>query len=310
MSTSTSIFDRVENIIIDEDNNNHICVGLAGEESHSDICFLFIHGAGSSKYTWHFEVLRLRRFFGIIALDLRAHGESSNFDYHLSLSDIINDIICVIEKLNNFSNRRFILVGHSIGGSIAAKLAAHVDFASKVSGLLAIDLSEEIAIKSLPSMKTVLQAWPKHFLSIEDCIHWSVRERRPKSLWSAEISVPSLLEQGSDGRYTWRTNLLLCERYWHEWIAGFDDTFINTIQPHCLILSCIERLDDKLAAANMQGKFEMQVVHGSDGAHFVHEDHAEEVVCIIVNFLRSRGFISISQATDMIRHALSSNLSL
>jgi protein phosphatase methylesterase 1 len=176
--------------------------------------------------------------------------------------------------------------------------------------VIVIDLAEEPAIQSLQHMETIISTWPKHFTTIEECIHWSVRERRPKSLWAAEMSIPSLLLQPDPtGPYVWRTDLLSYSCYWRDWFTGFDEAFIKIKQPHCLILSCVDRLDPALTVGHMQGKFEVQVVHGSDGSHFVQEDHTEEVVCIITNFLRARGIITAKLATAVIRSSLSSSFS-
>ena len=93
---------------------------------------VFIHAFGGSIKQWESQTEHLKPKRRVIALDIRGHGASdpsSNNDY--GVTSIANDIAAVVDSLNL---ERFILVGHSMGGSSAISYASkHPD---RVAGLL------------------------------------------------------------------------------------------------------------------------------------------------------------------------------
>ena len=72
----------------DSDNSVILKVGISGLEDNrnesstsplsSTYTLFFIHGMGSSNYTWHNQVKQLSPYFQIICPDLRAHGTLSH----------------------------------------------------------------------------------------------------------------------------------------------------------------------------------------------------------------------------------------
>ena len=93
---------------------------------------IFIHSFGGSTEHWSNQIEHLRSYRRAIAFDLRGHGLSdppTNDDYEIL--SISGDIAAVADHLKI---RRFVLVGHSMGGSAAvAYTNAHPD---RVAGLL------------------------------------------------------------------------------------------------------------------------------------------------------------------------------
>jgi pimeloyl-ACP methyl ester carboxylesterase len=115
-------------------NNIEGPVGLLhiDDGGKGSIPVIFIHSFGGSTEHWRYQLQHLRSHRRAIAFDLRGHGLSdppANDDYEiLSLS---GDIAAVAD---HFKIRRFVLVGHSMGGSAAvAYTNAHPD---RVAGLL------------------------------------------------------------------------------------------------------------------------------------------------------------------------------
>ena len=64
-----------------------------------------------------------------------------------------------------------ILIGHSLGGSIAVHVGHHPGVQSLV-GLIVIDVVEGTALGALSSMQAILRGRPQYFNSIEDAIKW------------------------------------------------------------------------------------------------------------------------------------------
>jgi pimeloyl-ACP methyl ester carboxylesterase len=83
---------------------------------------VLLHGARVHAHVWDFFSLELRQYFHIYALDLPGHGDSdwpADGDY--SRSHLAAAIAGVIDQLGLKS---FVLMGHSLGGSVAALVAA------------------------------------------------------------------------------------------------------------------------------------------------------------------------------------------
>jgi len=93
---------------------------------------VFLHSFAGDTSHWSDQLSHLRETRRAIAIDLRGHGKSdapANGDY--SVEAMAGDVDAVV---NNLGLTRFVLVGHSLGGSTAiAYAAAHPD---KVAGLV------------------------------------------------------------------------------------------------------------------------------------------------------------------------------
>ena len=67
------------------------------------------------------------------------------------------------------------IVGHSLGGSIACRLtelASSEAWGKRVQGMIVIDVVEGTAIEALPFMTNILENRPKIFKSQESAIQW------------------------------------------------------------------------------------------------------------------------------------------
>ncbi len=95
---------------------------------------VFVHSFGGSTVHWKDQLAHLRTNRRAIAIDLRGHGKSeapANNDY--SVTSLAGDIAAVADQLKL---DRFILVGHSMGGSAAvAYTGVHPEH---VAGLLLV----------------------------------------------------------------------------------------------------------------------------------------------------------------------------
>jgi len=93
---------------------------------------LFVHSFGGSTAHWQSQLSHLRRHRRAIAIDLRGHGRSdapASGDY--GVDSLSQDIAAVADQLQL---RRFVLVGHSMGGAAAAAYAGN--HPGRVAGLV------------------------------------------------------------------------------------------------------------------------------------------------------------------------------
>ena len=95
---------------------------------------VLLHSFGGDSSHWSSQLDHLRHERRALAIDLRGHGKSAaprDGDY--SVEGFAKDVETVVEKLGL---RRFVLVGHSLGGAVAIKYAgAHPD---RVAGLVLV----------------------------------------------------------------------------------------------------------------------------------------------------------------------------
>jgi pimeloyl-ACP methyl ester carboxylesterase len=91
------------------------------ESGSAELALLFLHYWGGSARTWHAVASQPSTDFRCIAYDQRGWGESDAPEQGYSIGDLAVDARHIIEALHV---RRYVLVGHSMGGKIAQFLAA------------------------------------------------------------------------------------------------------------------------------------------------------------------------------------------
>jgi pimeloyl-ACP methyl ester carboxylesterase len=83
---------------------------------------VLIHGFGEGAYIWQLLAASLAGRFRTLAVDLRGHGESAwDMDGAYRIDDHVADVLGVIDALKL---GRVVLIGHSLGGEVALRIAA------------------------------------------------------------------------------------------------------------------------------------------------------------------------------------------
>lgn len=104
--------------------------GVAGDElSVVDIhppgverTMVFVHGYAGCAETWEHQLNHFARDFRVVAPDLRGHGQSDAPFTRYTMRELVADLFAVSQHLE--LPERFVLVGHSFGGSICVEYAA------------------------------------------------------------------------------------------------------------------------------------------------------------------------------------------
>ena len=108
---------------------------------------LLLHSLAAHGHWWDWVASRLRDRYHVIALDLRGHGGSEWAPSGYTFDDYVGDITAVIDVLGW---QRPIVMGHSLGGYLAAQLAAaHPD---RVGAVVLVDVltgfNDELAARA------------------------------------------------------------------------------------------------------------------------------------------------------------------
>jgi pimeloyl-ACP methyl ester carboxylesterase len=103
----------------------------------SKTTLLFIHCWSCDISYWDNQFDLFSKYFRVVRLDLAGHGESNRHRKNYTIPAFAQDVEAVISKLQL---QKVILIGHSIGGSIAVQTA--MDIPDKITGIIAVDSFE------------------------------------------------------------------------------------------------------------------------------------------------------------------------
>jgi protein phosphatase methylesterase 1 len=157
----TEFFDRKENIL-----GGQIPLYIAGTKGH---VFLCLHGAGHSALSFAALARELKTTSTILAFDFRGHGDHyCENETDLSEETLVGEAINVFQAVSlMFKDSSIILVGHSMGGSIATKTASKIlqdhktdEWHKQLQGLFVIDVVEGSAMDALPFMENIVTSRP------------------------------------------------------------------------------------------------------------------------------------------------------
>ncbi|TIB79853.1 protein phosphatase methylesterase [Wallemia mellicola] len=260
-------------------------------EQRNATVVVFHQGAGYTGLSFACLAKELRRLsngkLGMLSFDARAHGKTRIEDgneYEMSLETLSNDLTQILAKLftDKATNPQFILAGHSMGGSICSHAVKSINqLVGKVVGLCVLDAVEGTAMEALPSMAGIVNSNPQSFTSLSQAISWHISNRVIHNPESARLSVPSMVVE-KDGKWYWRTDLLKTEPYWSDWFKGLSNKFISAPTAKLLILAGADKLDTPLMIAQMQGKFQLNVIQNV--GHCLQEDDPARVADLLYAF--------------------------
>ncbi len=254
--------------------------------------FICLHGAGHSAQSFSLLAKYMKNDYRLFAYDSRGHGNNTlTPSYDLSKDTQIHDFIKVLSfiiSLDQFSDDTFIVLGHSMGGSIATFAVDYItnnipELSKRIQALIVIDVVEGTALEALPFMESVIKSRVATFNSVEESIEYMVKSNTIQSTESARYSVPSLVYKEKN-KYQWKIDLIKTKEYWREWFEGLTNSFLSLRLPKLLILAASDRMDKELTIAHMQGKFKMVVVNGV--GHIVHEDNVKNTCITLVDFVK------------------------
>lgn len=264
------------------------------------------HGAGYSGTSFAClakELVELMKGeVGVLAFDARRHGKTTATasDEDLSMNVLVDDLCAFIQKVfpDPPTSPVFMLVGHSMGGSVVVHACPKLqELKYVVSGVAVLDVVEGTAMEALPHMHALLNTRPEGFDSIEEAIEWHVNTHAINNPTSARISVPSILvprdsclssctPANRSFEYRWRTPLRSTAPYWESWFTSLSSLFLSVRTARLLVLAGTERLDTPLMIGQMQGKFWLEVMSGRGVGHLVHEDDPTRLAEILSDFWR------------------------
>lgn len=156
-------------------------VYYAGTDGH---VFLCLHGAGHSAMSFAALAVILKSEpynSTCVAFDYRGHGKHyCENEQDMRQQNLIDETIRVIKHVAvKMPQQSIIIVGHSLGGSIAAKTVQYVldnhseeDWSKHIKGVFIIDVAEGNAMDALPHMEAIVRSRPEQFGSLQSVVKY------------------------------------------------------------------------------------------------------------------------------------------
>ena len=177
-------------------------MGLAWSGNPQKRPLLFVHGSPGSWQGWsHFLVdTQLQKDFHILAVDRPGYGESGEGNAEFSVKAQAEDIALALQF--NQSHLPAVLIGHSYGGAVIARLA--MDFPNLVGGLIFVSSSVSPELEKKKWFQYPASWWPFRLL-IPTSLRVCNEEIEPLKkeltamlpLWK-NINSPVIMIQGED----------------------------------------------------------------------------------------------------------------
>jgi pimeloyl-ACP methyl ester carboxylesterase len=137
------------------------------------ICLL-IHGFADSSHVWNEFAPTIPLNYQALAIDLRGHGDSDwdpkgryDADSH------VEDLSRLLKKLDR---RKIVIIGHSMGGDIASRLAA--GWAERILGVVIVDFGLNLDAAGIEQVRSEFAAANQIYSSVSDYERW-LEFRRP-----------------------------------------------------------------------------------------------------------------------------------
>jgi non-heme chloroperoxidase len=128
-----------------------------------DLLVLLVHGLGNNHAVWNGLTPLISDLGTFVAVDIRGHGQS-DWDAHGGYDDktLVGDLSQVLKA---HPARRKVIVGHSMGGWLALRLAAQG--AEACDALVLVDSGPEMSPKAAEIARNTTRSGPETFPSPE-----------------------------------------------------------------------------------------------------------------------------------------------
>ncbi len=110
---------RVEVPMPDTSTHSLSVIDMAPEGVERTI--MFVHGYAGCAETWEHQINHFSHNYRVVVPDLRGHGQSDAPYTRYTMDELVEDLQAVVTHLN--LPEKFILIGHSFGGSICVEYA-------------------------------------------------------------------------------------------------------------------------------------------------------------------------------------------
>lgn len=261
-------------------------------EGPGDRTLVLLHGWLDLAWSWQPLAERLAGRLRMVAVDFRGHGDSARTPpgsyYHFP--DYLRD---VHDLLKEVSLGATVLVGHSMGGTVASMYAGA--FPARVQGLVVVDglgpaspvdTPPGRVFKWLGGVEQVTRRAPRSFADLGEAVARmrAINDRIPADL--AAFLAARGTRRREDGRLEWKHDPLHTTRSPIAFNREAYYTFLRAIGCPTLIvratdsfMESIPDLEDRIAAIPWHQEAKI------DCGHMVHQERPDELAAAVLAFL-------------------------
>lgn len=135
---------------------------------------VLVHGFGESRAAWAGVIQGLAPLGKVITIELRGHGDSEwDVQARYDVQDHVDDLMAVLGQL---ALDRYVLVGHSMGGAAALRVAASSP--TGPAGLVLVDYGPSPTAAGSDHVTAEFEASGRPYGSIAEYAEW-LASRRP-----------------------------------------------------------------------------------------------------------------------------------
>jgi pimeloyl-ACP methyl ester carboxylesterase len=247
---------------------------------------VLLHGSGDNAHVWDYFASYASRYFRIIALDQRGHGDS---DWPIppayELNDYISDLIRLVETLQVDG---IVLMGHSIGALHASAYAAMKP--EKVSALIHIDIEPCPPSWNKKYLRRIYDTLPTLYDSVEDFVD-QIQETSPFANKEMLFYLASFaLSKKEDGKFY--------ARFDREVLSHFDQ---YDLRPHLSSIRCptliLRGKESRVTRREVALEMSQIISNGKlveipSATHPVHTDNPKKFQEAVLEFLNDCGLIN------------------
>ncbi len=106
---------------------------------------VLIHGWATDANYWNAQIDPLKAKYTLVTIDLAGHGASTKSRTDWSMGNYGEDVATVVRRI---PNQQVILVGHSMGGTVALEATRRIG--DRVIGVIVVDALKSVGLPPLP----------------------------------------------------------------------------------------------------------------------------------------------------------------
>ena len=130
-------------LLATEPDGVHIEYRIVGKGNPA---IVLIHGWATDANYWNAQIDPLKAKYTVVAIDLAGHGGSTKSRTDWSMEKYGEDVTTVLQRI---PNQQLILVGHSMGGTVALEAARTLG--NRVIGIIVVDALKSAGLPPLPA---------------------------------------------------------------------------------------------------------------------------------------------------------------
>lgn len=238
---------------------------------------IIIHGLFGSSDNWLTISKRLSEHYKIYLPDIRNHGLSPHSDDH-NYQLMVNDIV---EFINEHKIDKPVIIGHSMGGKIAMKLA--IDYPDLIDKIIIVDIAPKMYQHEHKDYIETLLSINLNNVKSRDEVEKRLIDKIPDR--GVRLFLLKNLYRKDDMSFGWRINLESIYRNIRE-IEGYTTDSTSNIKALFLQGELSKYIKDSDYSLIKSVFPNSEIIKIENAGHWLHAEKPTEVYDAMANFLK------------------------